>query len=444
MSSTPDDPNRRILLVDDSPAIHEDFRKVLTSGGSSELAAARAAFLGASAPTAPELPRFAIDSAHQGMEGLEMLRAARAAGKPYAMAFVDVRMPPGWDGIETIAHLWKEDPSLQVVICTAYSDYSWEKTFERLGRSDRLLILKKPFDPIEISQLAMALTEKWNVERRAERLIEDLRRKEQEARAYASSLETVNRALETSKAAAERSSQMKTDFLVQLSEEIAGTVSGLLGDVERMCASTASLVELDTIVLASRYLLSTLEEVSDIALIESGRLAVECVPFAPGAPLAEVAAELGAEARAKGLQLSLELAPDLPEAVVGDPARVRRILHGLVTNAVRYTERGFVRLSLAATPGTGWGDTELSYVVADSGPGMDRPQLGRLFEPFHPARAERGGAGLGLAHAQRLARHMGGDIRVESEPGIGSRFRLALRLGLPEPGPAHEASVLAR
>lgn len=410
MSTPPEEPNRRILLVDDSPAIHEDFRKVLAGAGSGELAAARAAFLGTSTPAAPEVPRFEIDSAHQGTEGLEMLRSARAAGRPYAMAFVDVRMPPGWDGIETIGHLWKEDPSLQVVICTAYSDYSWEKTFERLGRSDRLLILKKPFDPIEISQLAMALTEKWNVERRAQRLIEDLRRKEQEARAYASSLETVNRALETSKAAAERSSQMKTEFLVQLSEEIASTVSNVLGDVERMCASSATLVGLDAVVLASRYLLSTLEEVSDIALIESGRLAVECVAFAPAAPLAEVAAEFEGEARAKGLELSLELSADLPAAVVGDPARVRRVLQGIVSNAVRYTERGFVRLSLKATPGTSGSDAELSYVVADSGPGLDRQQLGRLFEPFS-ARVERSGAGLGLAHAQRLARHMGGDIR---------------------------------
>jgi DNA-binding NtrC family response regulator len=76
------------------------------------------------------------------------------------MAFVDVRMPPGWDGIEVTPRLWVADPNLQIVICTAYSDYTWEEIFARVGTSDRMVILKKPFDPVEVLQLAHALTEK--------------------------------------------------------------------------------------------------------------------------------------------------------------------------------------------------------------------------------------------------------------------------------------------
>ena len=79
------------------------------------------------------------------------------------MAFVDMRMPPGWDGVETIEHLWEVDPDLQVVICTAFSDHDWDEVIQRLTQSDKLLILRKPFDNIEVWQLANSLTQRWHV-----------------------------------------------------------------------------------------------------------------------------------------------------------------------------------------------------------------------------------------------------------------------------------------
>src|SRR5581483_11469472 len=106
---------------------------------------------------------FDLESAYQGQEGLERVKRAVAAARPYAMAFVDVRMPPGWDGVETTGKLWEVYPDLQVVICTAYSDYAWEDLIAKVGRSDRLVILKKPFDNVEVLQLANALTEKWRL-----------------------------------------------------------------------------------------------------------------------------------------------------------------------------------------------------------------------------------------------------------------------------------------
>src|SRR6202040_2459501 len=93
---------------------------------------------------------------------------------PYAMAFVDVRMPPGWDGVETTAKIWQKYPDLQVVICTAYSDYSWEQMLNKLGYSDRLVILKKPFDSIEVLQLAIAMTEKWRLYQQARLRLDQL------------------------------------------------------------------------------------------------------------------------------------------------------------------------------------------------------------------------------------------------------------------------------
>src|SRR5205814_2894139 len=108
-----------------------------------------------------ESAHFSIDSAFQGQEGLELVKRSLAEKDPYEVAFVDVRMPPGWDGIETISRIWAIYPELQVVICTAYSDYSWEDITGQFGHSDSVLILKKPFDNIEVLQMAHALVKKW-------------------------------------------------------------------------------------------------------------------------------------------------------------------------------------------------------------------------------------------------------------------------------------------
>jgi two-component system, NtrC family, sensor kinase len=106
---------------------------------------------------------FQLDSAYQGHEGLALVKQAVEQGERYAMAFVDVRMPPGWDGVETTARIWEVDPDLQVVICTAYADCSWDEMLQKLGQSDRLVILKKPFDSIEVFQLANSLCRKWQL-----------------------------------------------------------------------------------------------------------------------------------------------------------------------------------------------------------------------------------------------------------------------------------------
>ncbi|MGE7956013.1 GGDEF/EAL domain-containing response regulator [Pseudomonas sp. NPDC089530] len=155
--------NRRILIVDDTASIHEDFRKILAPADTPQdsLSDAEAVLFGA--PVSTSLEHFVLDSAFQGAEALDKVQAALDRDVPYAMAFIDMRMPPGWDGLETIERLWQVDPKLQIALCTAYSDYSWEDIVERLQMGDRLLILKKPFEAIEIRQMANALTAKWQM-----------------------------------------------------------------------------------------------------------------------------------------------------------------------------------------------------------------------------------------------------------------------------------------
>jgi diguanylate cyclase (GGDEF)-like protein len=161
-------PTRRILIIDDNAAIHHDFRKVLGVPADQPQQAIldllEADLFGTSVSTAVR-PNFEIDSAHQGQQGVQMAGQAIAEGRPYAMAFVDMRMPPGWDGLETIEHLWKTDPAVQVVICSAHTDYDWTEVVARLGHSDKLLVLRKPAEPIEVLQCATALSRKWENER---------------------------------------------------------------------------------------------------------------------------------------------------------------------------------------------------------------------------------------------------------------------------------------
>ena len=177
MKSAKPAPNHRILVIDDNRSIHEDFRKILVgySAQQTALDATETVLFGEAPPLRPRLA-FEIDSAFQGQEGLELVRKAVASGRPYAMAFVDVRMPPGWDGIETVSRLWQADPELQVVICTAFADYSWDDIVRKLGQTESLVILKKPFDNVEVLQLAHALTKKWFLAQQARLRFEDLDR----------------------------------------------------------------------------------------------------------------------------------------------------------------------------------------------------------------------------------------------------------------------------
>jgi len=158
----------RILVIDDNLAIHDDFRKILLPSEQDDNASAQRlndiknSLFQEESNANLKLPNYKLDFASQGQDALALVKNER--DNPYAVAFVDIRMPPGWDGVETIQQIWRVDPYIQMVICTAYSDYSWDETIKKLGESDNLLILKKPFDVIEVRQLAYSLSRKWKIQ----------------------------------------------------------------------------------------------------------------------------------------------------------------------------------------------------------------------------------------------------------------------------------------
>jgi len=227
--SAPNEVIPRILVVDDNPAIHDDFRKTLLGMGSSSspLADIEAELFSKPGP-APKVGPFRVDFALQGPDALALVEMALKANDPYALAFVDIRMPPGWDGVETIERLWKACPNLQAVICTAYSDYSWHDIIGRFGHTDNLLILKKPFETVEVLQLAHALTRKWFLggqarlrmdelekmaQQRAEELVREMEQRAKTQAALFASEEKFSKAFQSSPMAMAIQSRTEGRFL---------------------------------------------------------------------------------------------------------------------------------------------------------------------------------------------------------------------------------------
>ncbi len=228
MNDLPASENRRVLVIDDNPSIHEDFRKILspTFATAAALDATERAVYGEHADFVRQ-SQFQVDSAYQGQEGVQLVKKALAAGQPYAMAFVDVRMPPGWDGVETTRKIWELEPDLQVVLCTAYSDYSWGEMFEKLGQRDGLLILKKPFDAVEALQLAHALTEKWWLHQQSRQKMEELESRVAERTA---DLAKTNEALQAENTARKQTEAERDQLIRDLQKSLANVkaLSGLL------------------------------------------------------------------------------------------------------------------------------------------------------------------------------------------------------------------------
>jgi two-component system NtrC family sensor kinase len=461
MSTAGDMLNRRILVIDDNPAIHDDFHRILQAAKqASGLRDARAALFDET-PSEITQETFEVECADQGQAGLLLVQRALQYGLPYAVAFVDMRMPPGWDGVETLEHLWRVDPDLQAVICTAFSDLDWDHIIQRLGHSDQLLILRKPFDVVEVWQLARALTQKWSLAKQAKQrldtLAETVDRRTQELREVNARLQRdiarrqqVEAALQQAQAELERRVEERTAALqreiaerqrlereAQRAEHFA-LLGRLAAGVSHEIRNPLGAVFLQVDLLAEEFqdpspdsathIAQTLTEIRTnlerLDELVQDYLSLVRVPNIETAPadlstmVTRFAQEMTPMLTAQGITLHLE-ALDQLGTVALHLNTFRRALLNLVQNAMDAMPEGGT-LTLR-------GRQQASTVhldVCDIGIGIPPEHIARIFEPLHTTKP--GGTGLGLYIVHEVITAHGGQVAVHSTVGHGTTFTITL------------------
>jgi two-component system, NtrC family, sensor kinase len=405
--------NRRILVVDDNQSVHKDFRNILVPPDKDpeHLQDMEAALFGESEPKGPALT-FEVDCASQGQEGYQMVLDAVKAGRPYVMAFVDVRMPPGWDGIETVERIWADYPDLQVVICTAYSDYSWDNITRKLGHSDQLLILKKPFDTIEVMQLALALTEKWHLTQRARAHIDEVEKK-----------------------VAEQTRELQ-EFAYGVSHDLQEPLRKVMAFGDRLrdkCGdklTTDGLDYLNRMQDATKRMTTLINDL--LALSRVNTKARPPVPVNLNTILSEVLSDL--EVLLEKVSGKVEYGT-LP-TIDADPTQMRQLFQNLIGNALKFRKKDIaplIKVDAAQAEASVFDDEGNRPViwqlkVQDNGIGFEEKYREKIFEVFQRlhGRSEYEGSGIGLSLCRKIVFRHGGSIAAEAVPGAGATFLITL------------------
>jgi len=453
--------NRRILVIDDNRAIHDDFRKILSPPGApdEELHEAEASIFGAS--PAIERVRYQVDAACQGEEGKKLVEQAMAEGRPYAMAFVDVRMPPGWDGIETVRRIWEVCPDLQVVICTAYADCSWAEIQQKTNPLDRLLLLRKPFDPVEVLQLAHALTEKWRLLQESrtrliavERMVTERTQELQASRIAALNMMEdavrnrgkVEEAYEALKLEVGERKKIEAQFLqsqkMEAFGQLAGGVAHDFNNILAVIMGYSTLLMEDEGVEEGikehlKQVYSAGERAANLTrqlLTFSRKKEMELSPLDLNEVIANITKMLG-RIIGEDIKLQWNYGSNLP-TVQADEGMMEQVLMNLAVNARDAMPKGG-----QLTIGTARVTADTAHVqnnpearageciclsVQDTGCGMTQEVKARIFEPFFTTKGVGKGTGLGLATVFGIVKQHRGWVEVESEVGVGTTFKVFL------------------
>ncbi len=464
----------RILIVDDNRNIHDDFCKILAPPvRASDLDDAAAELFGdaPSVDTNSLRKKFELSSAFQGKEALDLVSESLEEQRPFAVAFVDMRMPPGWDGLETIQALWEVEKELHTIICTAHSDHSWLDIVKRLGASDRLLVIKKPFDAVEVIQCAHAMCEKWRLQRLERLRMEELegRVAERTAHLELAKKQLEQEMLERQKMELELRQAQKLEAVGQLAAGIAHEINtpiqfvgNSLDFLREGFQSTLGLLQYHQEIAqkwhagesyaAAANELQRREEEADIEyIIERSPAAFERTrdginrvarivramkEFAHPGTNEQQPADLNhaiettlevARGEYKSVaDIELELG-ELPLVIcsIGD---VNQVLLNLLINAshavadaVETKGRGTIHVS------TRLEGSRVMIRISDTGNGVPEHLRHKVFDPFFTTKAvgKGTGHGLALAHAVIVERH-GGSITLEPSDTGGATFLVSL------------------
>ncbi|MBT3308526.1 MAG: response regulator [Gammaproteobacteria bacterium] len=394
---------------------------------------------------------FDVTTVTQGDDAVTAVLEAQQAGAPFAIALIDMRMPPGIDGLETARQIRQISNEIEIVITTAYSDYTLAEIREVLGNN--FSFMGKPFNRDEVSQRVIEGCSKWNLSNHsytthqallslAEEMQEEIRRRQETERKL------------------EEANKTKDDFLSSMSHELRTPLTTIIGYNEVLREEPQMLAQyremLDSSILAGKTLLQLVNDILDMSKIRAGKFELNEQPF----DLRKVMIDLSELVKVYGTELGVtvrlrideEAEASLKTLWIGDDIRISQILFNLLSNAVKFSDgRGEVYLHLGVVhepSATAPGLKHFKLQVEDHGVGMSQEMLSRLFTPFEQADSSTsrrfGGTGLGLFIAQQLVQMMGGLIRVESQEGVGSTFTVELPLKETDTEVNEESSRLER
>jgi two-component system NtrC family sensor kinase len=412
--------NRRILVVDDNAALHDDFRKILRSGktpNNENLSQMAVELFGQDESRAKVKIDFDLDFAFQGEEALKKVALACEEHSPYALIFMDARMPPGWDGITTIAKIWEIAPRTEMVICTAYSDYSLDQVVAKLGLSEHLLFLKKPFDSVEVIQIAIAQTKKWSLEEESRRHTLDLEKL----------VEMRSRELDV-----ERARSIHGAKLIALGE-MAGGIAHEINTPLAVIHACGSLLrdsisddpENEKIMKVIDKIVYTTERIAKIIKgLRSFSRNGDNDPFesvAIGQIIEETVGICREKFKIHNVDFVIENANPMIQ-VECRQVQLIQVLLNLLNNAYDATEgheNRWIRITVQENA------SGVDLAVTDCGHGMPAAIREKIYQPFFTTKGVGKGTGLGLSISKSLIESHGGKLWLD-ENSKNTRFVISM------------------
>jgi signal transduction histidine kinase/DNA-binding NarL/FixJ family response regulator len=422
---------RRILIVDDNEAIHSDFKKILIDVSTNdELEEIEGTLFGSKKSIDTLSYQYIIDDAYQGEEAIKKVDKAADEGFPYSVIFMDVRMPPGIDGVETTEKIWEKHPNIEMVIASAYSDYSWDKILEKFGQTDKLLFVKKPFNIIVIKQLTLSLITKWVIAEKNREYMEHL---EKQVKERTLELQELLKHMTLLKEKAEESDNLKSAFLANMSHEIRSPMNTILGFTDLLAKNNLSeekrIKFLGYINSSGKSLLNLINDIICIAKIEAGVIDIHQESFPLNLMLSELSELFRMELNGNGIpKIDLvfdNIHSDHDLIIHTDRERLKQIITNLFSNAMKFTRTGSIHIGYSLE-----NNGSIMFYVKDTGIGIKKEDIEMIFGRFKQSKDDRvkisTGTGLGLAITKNLVELLGGKIWASSEINQGSAFYFTL------------------